>query len=108
MTLLYVRVALITGIAGLLASRPGIAQDISDPRRLLFVADSVAGVIDVIDLRDNTVVHRIETTHRVDDLAATPNAPILIFTSIERRTAAFFDLQNKREAFTVELSITPR
>ena len=91
-----------------LVSLPAVAQDISDPRRLLFVADSREPVIDVIDVRGNEVVHRIETSQVVDDLVATPNAPILIYTNIDSREVTFYDLQNKRVGLTVELSIAPR
>ena len=99
---------ILTAVVALFAPLICIAQDISDPRRLLFVADSKDPIIDVIDLRENEVVHRIETSAVVDDLVATPNAPILIYTNIEQRTATYFDLQNKRDAFTIELSIAPR
>lgn len=85
-----------------------IAQDISDPRRLLFVADNTDPVIDVIDVRENSVVYRIETEKTVDDLVATQNAPILIYTNIEAQEITFYDLGNKEEALTVELAIAPR
>jgi DNA-binding beta-propeller fold protein YncE len=89
-------------------SLPGWAQDISDPRRLLFVADTVDSIIDVIDVRENSVVFRIETQNRIDDLVATPNAPILIYTSIDQKRVTFFDLKTKRESLSVDLAVTPR
>ena len=49
------------------------AVDISNPQHLMFVADAVDPIIDVIDLRVNEVVFRIETKHRVDDLSARPD-----------------------------------
>jgi DNA-binding beta-propeller fold protein YncE len=85
-----------------------VAQEISDPRRLLFVADNADPVIDVIDVRENTVIHRIETTHPVDDLVATPNAPILIYTNIEQSQVTFYDLKNRRAVFVVDVAVAPR
>lgn len=84
------------------------AQDISDPRRLLFVADSQDPIIDVIDVGDNEVIYRIETSSVVDDLTVTPNAPILLYTNIEARRLTLYDLANKREAIIKDLPIAPR
>ena len=53
-----------------------IAQvDISNPRRLMFVADATDNIIDIVDLIDEEVVFRIETKYPIDDLVATPYAP---------------------------------
>ena len=54
------------------------AVDISNPARLMFVADTIDNIIDIIDLVDEEVVFRIETKYPVDDLLATPYAPVLI------------------------------
>lgn len=82
--------------------------DISNPLRLMFVADSTEHIIDVIDLREEKVVFRIETEHRVDDLVATPYAPVLIYTNIEQRLVTLYDLRNQLVAKQVVLPITPR
>ena len=70
----------------LLGPPPLAAQDvdISNPQRLMFVADAEDPVIDVIDLVENEVVFRIETEERVDDMVATPFAPVLIYTNREQ------------------------
>lgn len=83
-------------------------QDIADPRHLLFAADAKDAVIDVVDLRVEQVVYRIETDHPVDDLAVTPNAPILIYTSIANRQVTIFDLRAKTVRRRVELPFAPR
>ena len=84
------------------------AVDISNPQRLMFVADAVDPVIDVIDLVENEVVFRIETEDRVDDLVATPFAPVLIYTNVEKRLVSMYDLRNQVVAKEVELPIAPR
>jgi DNA-binding beta-propeller fold protein YncE len=90
------------------AGSPARAQvDISNPLELMFVADSEAALIDVIDLGERRVVHRIATEHVVDDVIVTPYAPILAYTSIERRTLTFFDLRSRTVARTVELPVRP-
>ena len=68
--------ALRTAILFFATATPLAAQsvDISNPQRLLFAADAVDPVIDVVDLRENEVIFRIETKHPVDDLVATPFA----------------------------------
>ena len=93
----------------LLVPLPLVAQvDISNPQRLMFVADAVDPVIDVIDLVENEVVFRIETEERVDDMVATPFAPVLIYTNMEKRLVSMYDLRNKTVAKQVELPIVPR
>ena len=82
--------------------------DISNTQRLMFVADAVDPVIDVIDLIENEVVFRIETEERVDDMVATPFAPVLIYTNLEKRLVSMYDLRNKTVAKQVELPIAPR
>jgi DNA-binding beta-propeller fold protein YncE len=82
--------------------------DISNPLTLMFVADTEAPLIDVIDLEQQRVVYRIETAQVVDDLIVTPYAPILAYTNIEQRTVTFFDLRSKTVAKTVQLPLRPR
>lgn len=99
-----------TGVLALMLLAPSLhaAVDISNPQRLMFVADAVDPVIDVIDLVENKVVFRIETEDRVDDMVATPFAPVLIYTNMEKRLVSMYDLRNQTVAKQVELPITPR
>ena len=94
----------------LLGPPPLVAQDvdISNPQRLMFVADAEDPVIDVIDLVDNEVVFRIETEERVDAMVATPFAPVLIYINLDKRLVSMYDLRNKTVAKQVELPIVPR
>ena len=85
-----------------------LAQDISNPQRLMFVADAHDPVIDVIDLQRNEVVFRIETEHTVDDIVATPFAPVLVYTNIEERLVSLYNLETKELAREVVLPIVPR
>lgn len=85
-----------------------LAQDISNPQRLMFVADAYDPVIDVIDLQRNEVVFRIETAHTVDDIVATPFAPVLVYTNIEERLVSLYNLETKELAREVVLPIAPR
>ncbi len=86
-----------------------VAQvDISNPQRLMFVADSTDNIIDVVDLVDEVAVFRIETKFHVDDLIATPYAPVLVYTNIERRLVSVYDLRNRELAREIELPIAPR
>ena len=84
------------------------AVDISNPLRLMFVADGLEPIIDVIDLREEEVIFRIETDYKVDDLVATPHAPVLVYTNIEQRLVTLYDLKNKLVAKRVKLPIVPR
>ena len=84
------------------------AVDISNPQRLMFVADAVDPIIDVIDLQANEVVFRIETKHRVDDLIATPFAPVLIYTNLERQLVSMYNLETQELAKEVVLPMVPR
>ncbi len=86
-----------------------IAQvDISNPRRLMFVADATDNIIDIVDLIDEEVVFRIETKYPIDDLVATPYAPVLVYTNIERRLVSVYDLKSQKLAREIELPIAPR
>jgi len=86
-----------------------IAQvDISNPRRLMFAADATDNIIDVVDLIDEEVVFRIETKYPIDDLVATPYAPVLVYTNIERRLVSVYDLKSQKLAREIELPIAPR
>lgn len=95
--------------SALLVSGPAFAQvDISNPLRLMFAADSTENVIDVIDLQEEKAVFRIETKHPVDDVIATPYAPVLVYTNIERRLVSVYDLRSHELAKEIELPIAPR
>ena len=95
--------------AALVAGNPAVAQvDISNPLRLMFVADTIDNIIDVIDLVDEEVVFRIETKYHVDDLLATPYAPVLVYTNIERRLVSVYNLKTQELAKEIELPIAPR
>jgi DNA-binding beta-propeller fold protein YncE len=82
--------------------------DISDPLRLMFAADSEDNIIDVVDLVEEATIFRIETKHPVDDVVATPYAPVLVYTNIERRLVSVYDLRTHALAREVELPIAPR
>ncbi len=100
---------LLSSVATLaLANTATAAVDISNPLRLMFVADTIDHIIDVIDLVDEEVVFRIETKYHVDDLLATPYAPVLIFTNIERRLVSVYNLKTQELAREIELPIVPR
>lgn len=82
--------------------------DISNPQRLMFVADAEDPVIDVVDLEDNEVVYRIETKRKVDDLVATPFAPVLVYTNLEERLVSLYNLETRELAMEVALPMVPR
>ncbi len=94
--------------AALTGGGTALAQDISNPLRLMFVADAVEPLIDVVDLYEGEVVYRIETAHVADHVVATPYAPILVHVNIERRLVSLYDLRSKALAKEVELPIVPR
>ncbi len=101
-------VAIAFSLALSLGGTATAAVDISNPLRLMFVADTIDNVIDVIDLVDEEVVFRIETKHHVDGLIATPYAPVLVYTNIERRLVSVYDLRNQELAKEIELPVAPR
>ena len=82
--------------------------DISNPQRLMFVADADDPIIDVIDLQENEVIFRIETKQKVDDLVATPFAPVLIYTNIDKQLVSMYNLETQELAKEVILPIVPR
>lgn len=88
--------------------RPAAAADLSNPLKLMFVADTEDNVIDVIDLDTREAVARIETKYSVDDLVVTPYAPVLAYTNIERRLVSLYDLRTQKLALEVTLPMTPR
>jgi DNA-binding beta-propeller fold protein YncE len=92
----------------LITALPLWAVDISNPLNLMFAADSVDNIIDVIDLQEEAVVFRIETKYQVDDVIATPYAPVLVFTNIERKLVSVYDLRTQEVAREIELPIAPR
>lgn len=85
-----------------------LSADLSNPLNLMFVADAEDNLIDVIDLRSREVVARIETKFPVDDLVATPFAPVLIYTNIEQKLVSLYDLREQRLAMEVTLPMAPR
>jgi DNA-binding beta-propeller fold protein YncE len=96
-------------LSALALSGTAYAQvDISNPLRLLFAADAKDNIIDVVDLVEEATIFRIETKHPVDDVIATPYAPVLIYTNIERRLVSVYDLRTHELAREVELPIAPR
>lgn len=84
------------------------AVDVSNPLKLMFVADAEENIIDVIDLESRGAVLRIETKYPVDDLVATPFAPVLVYTNIERRLVSLYDLREQKLAMEVTLPMAPR
>lgn len=80
----------------------------SNPLKLMFVADAEENLIDVIDLDSREVIARIETKFPVDDLVATPFAPVLVYTNIEQKLVSLYDLREQRLAMEVRLPIVPR
>jgi len=83
-------------------------QDISNPRRYMFVADTLEPVIDVVDLRSEEVVYRIKTETLVDHVLVTPYAPVLIYANIEAQSVSFYNLESKTLARTLQLDLIPR
>jgi len=98
----------VAALAFLSIANFALAQDISNPQRLMFVADVKDPIIDVIDLAAEEVVYRISTEMPVDHLIVTPYAPILIYASTSRRTVTFYNLRSKEIANTIRLPFTPR
>ena len=84
------------------------AVDISNPLNLLFVADKTDKVIDVIDLTKQETVYRIETKYMVDNLLATPYAPLLVYTNTKEKLMVVFNLKTKEFIKTIPLPIVPR
>ncbi len=82
--------------------------DLSNPQRLMFVADADDPIMDVIDLQENEVIFRIETKQTVDDLVATPFAPVLIYTNIDKQLVSMYNLETQELAKEVILPIVPR
>ncbi len=95
-------------LAAVLLPAPAAAVDVSNPLKLIFVADARDNVIDVIDVDSGMAVFRIETKHPVDDLVVTPFAPVLIYTNIERQVVSLYDLEEQKLAMEVTLPMTPR
>ncbi|MBT5031202.1 MAG: hypothetical protein HOM55_02785, partial [Proteobacteria bacterium] len=110
------RAALLTGILLCAVSAMAVSQDSqSDPTvglrntpDFLFAADSQENLIDVVSVHDHKVVHRFETDYHVDQILATPNAPMLIYSNIEHRRLVAYNLLNKTVYKDVELPISPR
>ncbi len=91
-----------------IATAATAAVDISDPLRLMFVADTIDNVIDVIDLVDEEVVFSIETKYAIDDLLATPYAPVLVYTNVEERLLSVYNLRTQELVKEIRLPIAPR
>ncbi len=108
-TTIFIKSLLGALVAFLCLSSGLFAQvDISNPQRLMFVADADDPIIDVIDLQENEVIFRIETKQKVDDLVATPFAPVLIYTNIDKQLVSMYNLETQELAKEVILPIVPR
>jgi DNA-binding beta-propeller fold protein YncE len=106
---IFIKSLLGTPVVFLFLSSSLFAQvDISNPQRLMFVADADDPIIDVIDLQENEVIFRIETKQKVDDLVATPFAPVLIYTNIDKQLVSMYNLETQELAKEVILPIVPR
>lgn len=100
---------LLLGIALAIANGQVTAEeDLSNPQRLLAVADRAANIVDVVDVTRGSVAHRFETAFRADRLALAPHAPILAYANIERRLLVFINLETKGEIGRLELPLAPR
>ena len=110
------RAALLTGILLCAVSGMAVSQDslpestvgLRNTPDFLFAADSQENLIDVVSVHDHKVVHRFETDYHVDQILATPNAPMLIYSNIEHRRLVAYNLLNKTVYKDVELPISPR
>ncbi len=106
---IFIKTLLGVLVAFLFLSSSLFAQvDISNPQRLMFVADADDPIIDVIDLQENEVIFRIETKQKVDDLVATPFAPVLIYTNIDQQLVSMYNLETQELAKEVILPMVPR
>lgn len=74
----------------------------------LFAADVKDNLIDVISVHTHEVVHRFETKYHVDQVLATPNAPLLIYTNIEHKRLVAINLLDKAVYKDIQLTMTPR
>jgi DNA-binding beta-propeller fold protein YncE len=101
-------ISLIALLATAMQLQVGSAADLSNPLKLMFVADAEENIIDVVDLDTREAVARIETKYPVDDLIATPYAPVLVYTNIEHRLVSLYDLREQRLAMEVTLPMSPR
>jgi hypothetical protein len=101
-------ISLIALLATAMQLQVGSAADLSNPLKLMFVADAEENIIDVVDLDTREAVARIETKYPVDDLVATPYAPVLVYTNIEHRLVSLYDLREQRLAMEVTLPMSPR
>lgn len=101
--------ALLTSLAfSSLCSLNASAQDISNPRSLMFIADQSENIIDVISIKSLKPVYRIETSIRPDHMVVTPFSAVLVYTDIESKQLAFYDLRKKAEAKVIDLPVVPR
>jgi len=74
----------------------------------LFAADSKENLIDVVSVHTHKVVHRFQTKYYVDQVLATPNAPLLIYTNIEHKRIVAINLLDKTVYKDIALTMTPR
>lgn len=100
------RVFLFAALA--LFSIDAIAVDISNPRTLMFVGDKNENLIDVVSLKNNEVIFRIETSIRPDHILATPFAPVLVYADIGAQKMVFYDLSEQQESKSIDLPLVPR
>lgn len=74
----------------------------------LFAADADENLIDVISVHTHETVYRFETKYHVDQILATPNAPLLIYTNIEHKRIVAINLLEKTVYKDIQLTMTPR
>lgn len=74
----------------------------------MFVADESENIIDVISISSLELVYRIKTSIRPNHMVATPFASVLVYTDIESKQLAFYDLKNKVESKVIDLPLVPR
>lgn len=81
--------------------------DISDTRRLIFVADRLDPVIDVIDPRQHDRIHRLQAPSQVRRMVITPNAPLLLYSSPDQALLYTYNLQQRQWLTPLELPFVP-
>ncbi|MDT8399128.1 MAG: hypothetical protein RQ899_10985 [Pseudomonadales bacterium] len=82
--------------------------DISNTKRLLFIADRIENYITVVDPAQARVIFRIETEFPVHDLIITPYAPLLIYANRDQKKLFTYNLANKTWLKPTSLPLTPR
>lgn len=86
----------------------GAGVDISDTKRLLFIADRVENFIDVVDPRRGENIFRIDTEFPVHDIIVTPYAPLLIYSNRDEKKLFSYNLNTKSWLEPIALPMVPR